>query len=755
MMKYSLLFVLTFIGTAVFGQSFYDLNTIQTIKITFAESNWDQLLDDEKATTEEYIMAQSVEINGNVFDSVGVKYKGNSTYKSNQVKNPFHIELDTYKDHIYEAYTDIKLSNVANDPSFVREVLSYQILRQYMAAPLSNYANVYVNGTLIGLYSNSEAVSKKFLTSRFESKKNTFIKCNPIDGAGPQATDLPNLVYHGQDSADYIKAYELKSDGGWQGLIDLTDSLKNNITNIDKILDVDKALWMLAFDNVLVNLDSYIGAFAQNYYLYKDDNDRFLSIVWDLNEGFGRFSMTGSSNLNNTTAKQQMSHLLNITDTDYPLNQKLLSIPMYKRMYLAHCKTILLENFDNNSYFTTGQTLQTTIDAAVQADPNKFFTYANFTSNLTSDITGGGPPPGNQATPGIASLMNGRSSYILGLSDFTQTEPTITNENVSNSAPTINDQLIFTCKIKDADSVYVGYRTELTGVFTRIKMYNDGTHGDNIPGDSTHSLEVQMSNTSLQYYFYAENSGIGKFSPVRAEHEYYLIETTPPAVWDVAINEVMASNNKTESDQNGEYDDWIELYNNTKASVNLSGYSLTDNPADITQWQFPSGTFIAANGYLIIWCDNDTTQLGLHANFKISSSGESIFFSDANKFLRDQVSFSNQTTDVSYGRYPNGTGDFKMMLATPVAENSNLSSIENKNIEDGLSFVVFPNPASKLFTILLKTNLDAVPITVYDVYGKQVFFKTTSSKLSVDVSHWSKGIYFGVVDNQSFKIIVQ
>ena len=90
-MKYSLLFVLTFIGTAVFSQSFYDLNTIQTIKITFAESNWDQLLDDEKATTEEYIMAQSVEINGSVFDSVGVKYKGNSTYKSNQVKNPFHI----------------------------------------------------------------------------------------------------------------------------------------------------------------------------------------------------------------------------------------------------------------------------------------------------------------------------------------------------------------------------------------------------------------------------------------------------------------------------------------------------------------------------------------------------------------------------------------------------------------------------------------------------------------------------------------
>ncbi len=93
--------------------------------------------------------------------------------------------MNTHKDHKYEVYTDIKLSNVAKDPSFLREVLSYQILRQYMDAPLSNYANVYVNGTLIGLYSNSESISKKFVDDRFGSKKNTFVKCNPPAGAGP------------------------------------------------------------------------------------------------------------------------------------------------------------------------------------------------------------------------------------------------------------------------------------------------------------------------------------------------------------------------------------------------------------------------------------------------------------------------------------------------------------------------------------------------------------------------------------------
>jgi len=389
-MKNIITIFLVCILTSSYAQDFYDMNTIQTIEITFEENNWDQLLDIQYATTGDYILAKSVMINGVEFDSVGVKYKGNSTYQSNQVKNPWHIELDTYKDHEYDGYTDIKLSNVAKDPSFLREVLSYQILRQYMDAPLSNYANVYVNGNLIGLYSNSESISKKFVNSRYYSKNGTFVKCNPPDGAGPQSNDFPNLEYLGQDSTDYYDAYEIKSDTGWQELIDLCDTLDNEIGEIEKIIDVDRALWMLAYNNALVNLDSYSGSFKQNYYLYRDESGRFLPIIWDLNESFGRFSNTGSGNLNGTIAKQQMDHLLHENDSDFPLIRNLLAVPMYKRMYLAHFKTILIENFDNGSYFTTGQTLQGVIDASVQADNNKFFTYNNFLANLSSDINGGG-----------------------------------------------------------------------------------------------------------------------------------------------------------------------------------------------------------------------------------------------------------------------------------------------------------------------------------------------------------------------------
>ena len=159
------------------AQSFYDINTIQTISITFSQSNWDYMLDTAKAGSDGYIMAQSVNINGTIYDSVGVKYKGNSTYNPSYIKNPFHIELDTYKEQDYQGYKDIKLSNVAKDPSFLREVLSYSILRQYMIAPLSNYANVSVNGTLLGLYVSSESIGKTFVNKNFYSKSNAFFKC--------------------------------------------------------------------------------------------------------------------------------------------------------------------------------------------------------------------------------------------------------------------------------------------------------------------------------------------------------------------------------------------------------------------------------------------------------------------------------------------------------------------------------------------------------------------------------------------------
>ena len=756
-MKYFIPILLLFSTLSTKAQDLYDLNTIQTIEITFAESNWDQLLDNAYASTGDYILAESVTINGEVLDSVGVKYKGNSTYNPNQTKNPFHIELDTYKEHDYDGYTDIKLSNVAKDPSFLREVLSYQILRQYMAAPLSNFANVYVNGTLIGLYSNSEAISKKFVNNRFGSKSNTFVKCNPINGAGPGSNDFPNLVYLGDNSTAYDQAYELKSDEGWDELIDLCDTLANDLNDIEQILDVDKAIWMLAFNNVFVNLDSYSGGFKQNYYLYRDDYGRFASIVWDLNESFGRFSMAGGGvQLNNTTAKQQMDHLLHDNDADFPLISQLLSVPMYKRMYLAHFKTILLENFDNGAYFTTGEELQTLIDASVQADNNKFFTYNNFVDNLTADVAGGGGGPGGGATPGITNLMDGRNNYLLGLSDFTNTQPTITNIAFSTPNPVINETLTVTATITDENAAYLGHRTNPEAPFTRIEMYDDGAHNDGAANDGVYGTDLEITAAFTQYYIYAENQNIGMFSPQRAEHEYHTITATVsnPNVGDLVINEFMASNGSTAADQDGEFDDWIEFYNNGSNSIDLEGYYLSDDVDELSKWAFPAGTSIAPGDYLIVWADSDETQDGLHTNFKLSASAESLFLVNAAFEIVDEVTFFDQTEDISYGRFPNGTGNFQIMSPTHNAENIGVVSATNITA-DLASIKVSPNPANEsLFLEVAGFRQNTETLFIYDLNGKVVYSNQIENNIQIDVANWPAGMYFAKVGEAYSKILV-
>ncbi len=137
-----------------------------------------------------------------------------------------------------------------------------------------------------------------------------------------------------------------------------------------------------------------------------------------------------------------------------------------------------------------------------------------------------------------------------------------------------------------------------------------------------------------------------------------------PAMSEVVINELMPVNSTTVSDQNGEFDDWIELYNLTEKSVDISGYYLSDKKSNNTKWQFPMGTTISGKSYLVIWADGDTTQPGLHANFKLSSLGEKAVLSNIDKTIIDMVEYPAQTLEISYSRNPDGTGSFRWQNPT-------------------------------------------------------------------------------------------
>jgi hypothetical protein len=137
-----------------------------------------------------------------------------------------------------------------------------------------------------------------------------------------------------------------------------------------------------------------------------------------------------------------------------------------------------------------------------------------------------------------------------------------------------------------------------------------------------------------------------------------------PVIKSVVINELMAVNSTIVADQNGEFDDWFELYNITTSDIDISGYYLSDNDTKTSKWKIPAGTIIKSGAYLIIWADKDTTQAGLHANFKLSSAGEELVLSEPDLKVIDEVKYPEQTLELSYSRIPDGTGQFKWQNPT-------------------------------------------------------------------------------------------
>lgn len=761
-MKNKLLLVFILFGAYYSNaQTFYDLNTIQTIEITFAESNWDALLDAAEAT-DAYIAAQSISINGVTYNNIGVKYKGNSSYNANQVKNPFHIELDTYVDQNYQGYTDIKLSNVIYDPTFIREALGYKILGNYMDVPKANYAKLYVNGTYIGLYTNVESISKSFVNDKFGSKTNAFFDCSPPAGAGPTTTNLPNLSYLGTSSASYTSAYDMKSLAGWDDLIALTNTLSTttstNTANIEAILDVDRALWMLAFDNVFVNLDSYIGRFKQNYYLYKSNNGQFMPIVWDLNMCFGVFGDTGSAGGNLTTAtKKTMSHTLHSTEAAWPLVQKLLAVPTYKKKYIAHYKTILSEvvlSSGSNYFLTDAQTLQALINTAVTADTNKF-SYQT-TTNMTNNLNSTDVSVAMNTAPGINGLMAARYTNLSALTDFTNTQPTISNIVVSNTSPAIGTSVNVTAAVTNTNYVYLGYRSNRFEKFTKIQMFDDGAHNDGANNDGVYGISMPVTTIYTQYYFYAENTNVGRFSPARAEHEFYTVTGTYPTLTPgtLVVNEIMAQNTSTVTDPAGDYSDWFELYNNSSNTISLDNLYASDSSTNLLKWEFPLGLTMEPYSYLIVWADQDLTQTGLHADFKFSSGGENCILSYPNGTIIENVSFGIQTANMGYARNPNGTGSFVIQAPTFNANNETPLSTENfEGFENSL--VLYPNPTSNIINI--SNNAYVIESVVVANLQGQVLFQSNGlnqNSYTIDLSGYASGMYIINVNKQTnIKII--
>lgn len=149
-----------------------------------------------------------------------------------------------------------------------------------------------------------------------------------------------------------------------------------------------------------------------------------------------------------------------------------------------------------------------------------------------------------------------------------------------------------------------------------------------------------------------------------------------PVAGQVRINEVQPDNQTTITDENGDFDDWIELHNLGASPVDVSGYGVSDRLATPLAWTIPAGTSIGAGAFLLLWADDDAQDGPLHTSFKIDKDGETIVLADPAGTVLDTVGPVPVAPDESLGRLPDSSGDPLLLVnPTPAAPNVGPSSV--------------------------------------------------------------------------------
>ena len=453
------------------------------------------------------------------------------------------------------------------------------------------------------------------------------------------------LGWLGSSVTNYQSNYELKRSSdptnAWLRLVHAIDVLNNTPSDqfrdkVEDVLDVDRWLWFVGIENIFADDDSYWDKGADYAFYYEPESGRIHPIEHDGNEAF-------------ISTDVYLSPVQGVEGTNRPVIARLLGVPELRQRYLAHFRTVLTESFHPDKMTPLIDHFHQLSVDAITADSKKGFTMPAYTNALIS----------------LKTFVTNRYKFLTNHAELTPKAPSLISvSNPTNAVAGVGTAI--TAEVKPyenegIDSLWLYFRAGPTGKFSRTRMFDDGAHGDGTAGDLVFGAQTGafLAGTKVHYYVEARSGNDVKtavFSPARAENETYSFRVGAGAVTAsaVVINEFMADNQQTLRDPQGTFEDWIELHNLSDSDADLSGKYLSDDAQKPRKWRFPDNTRIPANGYLLIWADEDGAAAnGLHASFKLAVDGEQILLHDSdanNNSLLDSVTFGPQEADRSYGR---------------------------------------------------------------------------------------------------------
>lgn len=737
-------------------QGLYDLSKVRKYEILLEESNWFQLMDGSgqgpNSTPGVSLIGTLIVDDEITLDSVLISIKGQtSDFQNNSQKKSFKIEIDELKDQDLMGYDNLNLNCGFLDESSMREVLYYDICRDFTMSLKGCFADLYINGDYWGPYNNIQQIEGTYIREWFRNNDGTRWRAISPDGTGGGGpggpggpggifgTGVSTLNYNGPDSTDYNENYTLKKtekEDPWSDLIYVCDLLNNEpIDDLYDVLvdhfDIDRSLWFLAQEVIFSDDDSYVYKGGMDYYVYWDDfTGRLMPLEVD----------------GNTVMIDEhlfWSPFYREDDPDFPLMNRMLQNQEIRQRYLAHFRTILDKHFRPEMVHERIDELAPLIDQRIQDDPKKIYSYNQYLNGLED----------------LKDFVSDRYNFLLTDEEVDRDPVEISMVEMESTdgigqAPLEDEEVTVRTEVASgAKSVMLYYGTGLDGKFDRIEMQDDGMHNDGDSNDNVYGATIPgfEAGTYVRYYVEAikdDAFNTASYFPAGATHDVFIYRVTPVTILneDIVINECMASNQESIADNEGEFDDWIELYNKGSEAIDVSGYMLSDDLEEMDKWSIPEGTSLAADDYLIIWADSDDEQNAdghLHANFKLSAGGESIVLSNVNGDVIDYVEFGEQQSDISYARIPNGTGDFEFRTETFGANNDGSMSNTVNVVGNGL-FNVYPNP---VFDVLTIENLDnsnsAWTLTFYNIIGQvvQEEMNITDPIHQMDISSFEIGNY--------------